>query len=114
MDWIELTTQEQLQGIANASHPVLIFKHSTRCSISVMAKNRLDEHAINSSFELPCYYLDLLKYRELSDSITNQYKVYHESPQVLLLAAGECLYDASHQEIRGAEIDEQLELIYKH
>ena len=44
MRWKDLTTEEQLEAIKqeSAEKPVVIFKHSTRCSISSMAKMRLE------------------------------------------------------------------------
>jgi bacillithiol system protein YtxJ len=43
MNWIELSDLEQVDQIIQQSllKPQLIFKHSTRCSISSMVKDRL-------------------------------------------------------------------------
>jgi bacillithiol system protein YtxJ len=108
MNWIPLTDQSQLDRIAEAStsRHQLIFKHSTRCSISVMAKNRLDR---SSGHELiDCHYLDLLQYRSISNAITERFAVHHESPQVLLIHNGECIYDESHNAIDWNEIESML------
>ena len=45
INWIDLILGDQLETIKNNSYKNLqiIFKHSTRCSISSMAKNRLDK-----------------------------------------------------------------------
>ena len=44
MNWIEITNSSQLSDVKDLSKakPQLIFKHSTRCSISSMAKSRLE------------------------------------------------------------------------
>lgn len=108
MNWISLTDMAQLDSIKKNSFdtPQVIFKHSTRCSISSMALNRLEreEAPANTDF----YYLDLIKYRDISNAIADQFNVYHESPQILVIKNGECIYDESHQGINMNEITEQV------
>lgn len=106
MTWIALHSEEQLIDIKERSstRPQIIFKHSTRCSISSMAKNRLDKS--NAPAEMDFYYLDLIKFRNISNKITEDFKVYHESPQILLIKNGECIYDESHS---GIDIKELVE-----
>ncbi len=107
MNWISLTEDNQLEQIKEESkkQPVVIFKHSTRCSISSMAKNRLEREtpAENVSF----YYLDLIRYRAISNKIAEEFHVHHESPQILLIKNGECTYDESHNGISMEEISSQ-------
>jgi bacillithiol system protein YtxJ len=107
MDWKELTDEKQLEQIKTLSSttPQLIFKHSTRCSISSMAKNRLERSAMPSGIDF--YYLDLLRYRNISGRIETDFMVAHESPQVLLIKNGECIYDESHSGISMDEIADQ-------
>jgi bacillithiol system protein YtxJ len=99
MNWIPLTTEHQLTEIreASATKPVVIFKHSTRCSISAVAKSRLERAAAPE--EISFYYLDLIKFRNISNRIEADFDVPHESPQVLLIRNGECIYDESHSGI---------------
>jgi bacillithiol system protein YtxJ len=108
MNWISLTDIAQLDSITKNSFdtPQVIFKHSTRCSISSMALNRLEreEAPTNADF----YYLDLIKHRDISNAITDKFDVYHESPQILVIKNGECIYDESHQGINMNEITEQI------
>lgn len=99
MNWIPLTTEKQLTEIreASATRPVVIFKHSTRCSISAVAKSRLERAAAPE--QISFYYLDLIKFRDISNKIEADFDVPHESPQVLLIRNGECIYDESHSGI---------------
>jgi len=107
MNWIELNSQEQVDLIKERSkeQPQIIFKHSTRCSVSGMAKNRLErsEPVPGAAF----YFLDLIRHRSLSDAIAETFSVYHESPQVLVIRNGECVYDESHSGINMDDIAEQ-------
>ncbi|MEO6917044.1 MAG: bacillithiol system redox-active protein YtxJ [Chitinophagaceae bacterium] len=104
MNWINLTTKEQLEQIREKSteKPQVIFKHSTRCSISSMAKSRLERG--NQPEGMDFYYLDLIAQRELSSTVAEDFAVSHESPQILIIKNGNCVYDASHSAIRLDDI----------
>ena len=108
--WIPLESEKQLDDILLKSQekPCLIFKHSTTCSISAIAKSRLDKDLKLDNNTIDCYYLDLLKHRKISNEIAEKYSVYHESPQVLLIENGTCVYDASHLDIHFSEVLEHV------
>ena len=108
MNWINLTNEEQLQQIKLNSNtkPQVIFKHSTRCSISSVAKNRPERSSQTGDIDF--YFLDLIQNRPISNKIAEDFKVYHESPQILLIKNGECIYDACHSGIDMQEIIEQV------
>ena len=107
MHWIHLTDEEQLKQILSKSQTraQVIFKHSTRCSISSVALQRLQRMSQPSDIDF--YFLDLLSYRGLSNKIADTFKVPHESPQVLLIRNGDCVYEESHMGISMHEIVEQ-------
>ncbi|MFC5282846.1 bacillithiol system redox-active protein YtxJ [Pedobacter alpinus] len=108
MNWIKLEDISQLNEVkANAGYSV-IFKHSTRCSISMMAKKRVDMDLDDLPETVKPYFLDLIAYREISNQIAEVFSVHHESPQLLLIKDGECILDQSHGDI---SIEETLELI---
>ena len=108
MNWKTLQTEEELQELIRASHerPQAIFKHSTRCSISSMAKGRVDRSDTPDNVDFN--YLDLIANRSLSNKIAEVFGVPHESPQVLLINKGECIYDESHN---GISVDDVLEAV---
>lgn len=110
MNWIPLTDIAQLDTIRtnSASKPQLIFKHSTTCSISKMALDRFERAAAPDGIDF--YYLDLLNFRSLSTAIAESFQVHHESPQVILIKNGDCIYDESHYGIMMDEVIEQAGL----
>ena len=112
MIWKNLEQLISLEEIDKASftHPILIFKHSTRCSISDVAKARLDKEENLNGVDF--YYLDLIKHRDISNALAEKYNVHHESPQILLINKGECVYDESHIGITMAEIKEQVASLF--
>lgn len=111
MNWTSLVSKSQLDTIREESrqHPVLIFKHSTRCSISATAKARMERNWKQEEVaDTNLYFLDLIANRSLSNEVAGYFDVPHQSPQVLLISKGECMYDASHFDISFDEIRQQL------
>jgi len=102
MNWNRLDSKETLDKIIEESNekPVVIFKHSTSCSISAMALNRLERSWNDSEMsEVKAYYLDLISYRDISNAVAEKFGVMHQSPQILLIKNGACVYDDSHMGI---------------
>ena len=110
MNWIPLEAQQQLDSIQANQGYSIIFKHSTRCSVSLMAKKKFELDWDYLPSNTPIYFLDLLKFRDLSNSIATIFKVHHESPQLLLIKNGACLFEASHSNISIEETAEQINL----
>ncbi|MEI6949335.1 bacillithiol system redox-active protein YtxJ [Paraflavisolibacter sp. H34] len=109
MKWIHLTEDEQLKEIVARSgqKPQVIFKHSTRCSISSVALRRFQVDTPPEDIDF--YYLDLFAHRNISNKVADVFKVRHQSPQVLLIKDGKCIYDESHLGISLEEILEKVE-----
>ena len=111
MNWIKLNSIEQLAEIKKASKfkPVLVFKHSTTCSISKTSLNRLERNWKEEELDdTKAYYLDLLSYRAISQEIARTFDVEHQSPQVLIIQNEKLVYDISHFDIDYATIKDVL------
>lgn len=110
INWIPFDTVEQLEEIRERSKvlPCIIFKHSTSCSISSLAKHRLENYWDLATDQVAVYFLDLLRYRAISNQIAEDYGVWHESPQLLLIRDGKCIYHTSHLDITVHNLKEQL------
>jgi len=109
MNWTQLNSSAQISQIDTESHhnKVMIYKHSKTCSISASALNRLERNWKESDQnKVNPYFLDLLNFRNLSNEVASHYGVEHESPQVLIIEKGKCIYNASHYEIRYEDLME--------
>ena len=108
MEWKNITDLNQISDIKTAEGYSLIFKHSTRCSVSAMAKRRfeLDWEVIPAGTNL--YFLDLISHRAISAQIAETFQVHHGSPQILLIKDGNCVLDASHSDISADEVAELI------
>ena len=107
MNWIPLTTEKQFEQILveSANKPQVIYKHSTRCGTSSMVLSRLERSEAPETIDF--HFLDLIAHRNVSNKISEELKVYHESPQLLLIRNGECIYDESHMGINMDDLIEQ-------
>ena len=112
MNWLTFESESDLENIIAASFlenkGVVIFKHSTRCSISSVAKSRLESSWDFDPTALPVYYLDLISFRSLSALVADKFNVQHESPQILVIKNGECIYNESHMSISVKSIRNEL------
>ncbi|MGB5357432.1 MAG: bacillithiol system redox-active protein YtxJ [Eudoraea sp.] len=107
-DWIDLSSQDQLKEIVENSYDrmQIIFKHSTSCGISSMVLR-----SFKASFNLEpdkaqLYYLDLRRYRDISNEIANKFQVAHESPQVLVIRNGDVVEHDSHSDINRLQFNQ--------
>ncbi|PHS10067.1 MAG: cytosolic protein [Kordia sp.] len=110
LPWLFLTSESQLEEIKSKSfeRTQVIFKHSTRCSISSISMNKFVKNYNIPQEDADLYYLDLLNYRSVSDEVGHAFQVMHQSPQVIVVKNGEAVYNASHYAI---QTDKILELI---
>jgi bacillithiol system protein YtxJ len=107
MNWNKIKSIAELEEATKQSEneKIILFKHSTRCSVSSMALNRLERSWKDSETAgLKPYFLDLIAHRDISSEIANKFDVRHESPQVLVIENGECIYHNSHMGISYKEL----------
>jgi len=107
--WIDLNSIEQFKELLEKSitETVVVFKHSTRCSISSMAQRRLSDLNIEA-YKCAFFYLDLIAHRDVSNYISESLHETHESPQILIIKQGVCTYEASHMEITSRDLVENI------
>ncbi|RYY41325.1 MAG: bacillithiol system redox-active protein YtxJ [Chitinophagaceae bacterium] len=110
MQWKTLTSDDQLQELIERSKetPQVIFKHSNRCSISSVAFQRVDKAQKPAATDF--WLLDVITQRPLSQQVAQRFGVPHESPQVLVVKNGECVFDESHLGISMQDIADQVQM----
>jgi bacillithiol system protein YtxJ len=110
--WLELNSIAQLEELwdnsANSEKAILIFKHSTRCSISSMVKNQFEKNWNTDIDNCEVYYLDLIQFREVSNRIESLTGVVHQSPQAIVFKDKYVIYHESHNGIDAKEIENAL------
>lgn len=84
----------------------LILKHSNRCSVSSMAKNRVEK---SRDERITYYIIDVIGNRDVSNSLAESTDVRHESPQAFLYNGSTLIDVTSHMAIRPGEISEHID-----
>lgn len=108
---IEVGTIQQFESVLSSSseHPLLIFKHSTRCPISAGAYEQVqsflrDYPETDATFAL----IKVIESRDVSSEAAARLGVQHQSPQAILVKNGEAVWDRSHSRITNAALKEVL------
>jgi len=112
MNWEVLADIRQIEEIKNLSKeiPILIYKHSSRCSTSSMVLSRLERSWKPQDAKIfKPFFLDLITYRNISNAISDVFNVEHESPQILIIDKGNSIYNRSHFEINYETILDALQ-----
>lgn len=110
MSWLHFTSPNHCEELLRASEqaPQLIFKHSTRCSISSMVLNRFETSELFRAAGLSCWFLDLITFREMSNLIATETQVWHESPQCIVIENSKVIYAESHGSIDAKAIQQLI------
>lgn len=108
--WNLLETESQLKALIAQSEERLqiIFKNSTSCGISGMVKRSFEANYPLEISQAELYLLHVQYNRELSSAIAQQFKVRHESPQLLIIKNGDVIRHASHGGINGITVSEYI------
>ncbi|MBL1221107.1 bacillithiol system redox-active protein YtxJ [Chryseobacterium sp. L7] len=106
--WKKIESEEDLNRAIESSyqHRIAIFKHSTRCFISKTVLNNFEKEIDNLDDKLDLYYLDLLEHRPISNKISEDLGIRHESPQLIIIEDGKVINSASHEDISISQIIE--------
>jgi bacillithiol system protein YtxJ len=99
--------EEALKGTSN--RPLLVFKHSTSCSVSAGAIEEFTNYVEDSkSSPIDFAIVHVIEERPVSNAIAEQLGVKHASPQAILVKDGAPIWDTSHWHITYAFLTEKL------
>ncbi|QHW34359.1 bacillithiol system redox-active protein YtxJ [Paenibacillus rhizovicinus] len=91
------------------SQPVLVFKHSTQCSISSGAYDELSNWLEDAkALSLKPVMVLVPENRIAAYAIAEQLQLKHESPQLIMVDGGKVSWHASHWRITYSTLDEHL------
>ncbi len=112
MDWTALVSENDWLNIWERSKQgknALIFKHSTRCSISAAAEEEMVKFTtdvIANGLPLEIAQVLVVEHRPVSLQIADDLGIGHQSPQVILLQGGQVVWNASHWSITSQKLSE--------
>lgn len=102
-----LVTPDQLDAVM-AAPVALVYKHSTRCPVSTAAYHEVQQ-LLRERPDAPVWIVDVIVQRRLSQEVAARTGVQHESPQAILLAGGEVVWDGSHFDVRADTLTRELD-----
>ena len=105
--WKYIGEEKHIEEIEKKSFskPVVIFKYSTRCGINRITLRQFEKD-LPENIDADFYFMDLVKYRALSNDIAERFSVRHESPQLIVLKEAKVLHHSSHQDIDAHKLSE--------
>lgn len=97
-----VTSAAELEAVWSASQvaPVILFKHSQSCGVSLMARELLAEEGVPA----PVHEIVVQRSRDLSQAVTERLGIRHESPQVFVVARGAAVWHSSHAGVTAARV----------
>jgi bacillithiol system protein YtxJ len=97
------------EAIADSTNrPVLLFKHSLTCPISMRAYNELISYLREADPEVRYNLITVQKSRPISNEIASRLGVRHETPQAILVRNGREIWNASHFAITSDTLREAI------
>lgn len=89
--------------------PVLLFKHSRYCGVSMEALDELQSHIDAQASPTAAYKMVTVQtHRPVSDAVAQRLGIRHETPQAILLRNGKAVWNASHFRITAEQLDHVL------
>ena len=92
--WITTHLSEILEE--SDKQPIIIFKYSNECGSSEVLKTKLEK----KNLSIPIYLVTVQTEPVLSQKISEQFDIKHESPQIIILNKRKVTYRAHHNEIK--------------
>lgn len=105
MEFILLESSDKLNELTESKKTQIIFKHNTTCPISKSVKQRLENEGEPLAGLAPFYLLDILSHRDISDAVAEKFDIPHQSPQLLVIHDGRCIYDEALYQISASEAE---------
>jgi bacillithiol system protein YtxJ len=107
----QLTSLEQWKEALDrtSNKPLLVFKHSTSCSVSAGAHEEATHYIQDDQTgDIDYAIVHVIEDRPVSNEIAERLGVKHASPQIILVKDGEAVWDTSHWRITYDFLSEKL------
>lgn len=102
----EISTESELEA-ALGDGTVVLYKHSHRCGICIRSRKQMEKFSSQNP-EVPVLQVDVVRDRELSNSIADRFEIRHESPQAIVVRRGEPLWNGSHSSVTADRLNEGI------
>ena len=109
----DLTPVEHVEALQKLiaesdTRPVLLFKHSYTCGVSMEALDELVAHLNGQRTTAQYAMVTVQTHRAVSNAIAQQFGIRHETPQALLIKDGRVVWSASHFRVTAEAVDDAI------
>ena len=106
INWNKLENNSDIDKIIDQSelNTIVIFKHSTRCGISSSVLIRFEKQTKPLTDQANFYLLNVIQHRNISNEISQQFSIQHESPQLIIIKNREVIAYNSHYDILNMDL----------
>jgi bacillithiol system protein YtxJ len=101
-----LTSPDELDEALKAP-VVVLYKHSPICAVSSWTLREVKRFAREHP-DTAVYHIDVIRNRDVSDWIAQQFGINHESPQALVVRGGRHAWATSHGGITADALRQQV------
>ncbi|MDQ0254997.1 bacillithiol system protein YtxJ [Evansella vedderi] len=101
----KISSSYEFKEIVKSEGKFFFLKNSTTCPISHEAFNQTEAYSQENE-GVPVFYLNVQEARPLSNEISEEYGVKHESPQILLFEGEKVLWHDSHWNVTKKKLGE--------
>lgn len=108
MRCVPLDSSAALQTLTDTKDYTVILKHNISCPISRGVLAGLQTEQANIPGIDAIHVLDLHAHRDLSDHIATRFGVPHQSPQILVVKEGRCIYHEWGYDISAEKVAEEM------
>lgn len=102
-------TMREARELAVSAEPMVLFKHSVTCPISMMAKRRFDAF-VAANPAVPTRVVIVQRERPLSNAIEELLRVQHESPQAIVVHNGAVVWHGSHGKVTEDSLTQAIRM----
>ena len=88
----------------------VLFKHSPTCGISAHVHYELTQLLRDPQLDADWYLISVRASRAVSDALADRLKVWHASPQVIVLRGGKVMWHGSHFGVSERSVRRALSL----
>jgi len=103
MALVAIATDTDVDNILGVSQTCVLFKHSPACGASARALGEVQAFG-RAHPRIPVWWVDVLSHRDVSNRLAARLGVRHQSPQIIVVAAGIAKWHASHFGISAQRI----------
>lgn len=106
----KIESSEELKQLHSETGTFFLMKNSTTCPVSSDAFTEMKAYG-DTEPAVPVYYLNVQEAREVSNKVSEEFNVKHESPQLLLFKDQSVVWHTSHWHVTKENAEKEAKAL---